>query len=77
MEKPTQAPRKRRGVTLRNAADARRLLNRITNQLLNGEITEAKYKALSYGLTVFLRAAEQAAVENELAEIKKMLEEEL
>jgi hypothetical protein len=69
----SSSPRQRRGFTIKNASDCRRMLVSITNQLLSGTITSEKYKAIIFGTHGILRAIELTLLEEKIVDLERKL----
>ncbi|MFH1932767.1 MAG: hypothetical protein ABIN18_14420 [Pseudomonadota bacterium] len=64
----------KRGFYLRSALDIRRMLSRLINQTVNGEIEESLLRVVSYSSTVFLKSLEIGELTDQLKEIAKDVE---
>jgi hypothetical protein len=68
---PVSTGKKKRGITLKRAGDARRALTAVYNEHVNGEIDSETARTRVYILQALMKAIEQTAVEDALQEVRE------
>jgi len=68
-------PTPKRATRLRTSGDCRRLLAKIINQQVKGDIPDGQAKSTAYLISILLRAIEQDCTETRLEEVEKQIEE--
>lgn len=68
---PVLTVKKKRGITLKRAGDARRALTAVYNAHVNGEIDSETARTRVYILQALMKAIEQAAVEKALQKVRE------
>ena len=68
---PVSTGKKKRGVTLKRAGDARRALTTVYNEHINGDIDSETARTRVYIIQAVLKAIEQTAVEDALQEVRE------
>lgn len=69
----TKAKRKPRGVRLNSPQSVRRLLSRLINQCIRGEINTDLLRAITYASSMILKSLELAELSDRLERIEKEL----
>lgn len=68
---PVLTVKKKRGITLKRAGDARRALTAVYNDHINGEIDSETARTRVYILQGVMKAIEQTAVEDAIQEVRE------
>ena len=65
------AEKKKRGITLKRAGDARRALTAVYNEHVNGEIDSETARTRVYILQALMKSIDQVAIEDALQEVRE------
>jgi len=68
--------KRRRGINLSKPSDIRRLLGRLINQLLTGEIDNNTLRAVSYSCSILLSVMETTDIEKRLESLEEKIQNE-
>lgn len=68
---PVLTVKRKRGITLKRAGDARRALTTVYNEHVNGDIDSETARTRVYILQALMKAIEQAAVEKAIQEVRE------
>lgn len=68
---PVSMGKKKRGITLKRAGDARRALTAVYNEHINGDIDSETARTRVYILQAVMKAIEQVAVEKAIQEVRE------
>jgi hypothetical protein len=71
---PRGKPGRRPGVVIKTAHDVRRLLSRLTNQVLREEANKDTLRVVAYAATVILKSIEQGQLTDRIAELERIVQ---